>query len=303
MSKENRVYPETAAGNDDKYRQVTTRVSAISAAGNVVLTALKLAAGVIRHSGAMISDAVHSSTDVLGSLIVIIGVRISVKEADREHPYGHERFECIASLLLSFLLFLAAFEIVKAACGRIIEGTVTGVPGMIALIAAVISIVTKEGMYHYTAHYAVAIGSESLKAEAWHHRSDALSSIGSLAGIIGARMGFPVLDPLAAIFISFFILKAAWEIFIGAVDQLTDHSCDPQLEERISRCISGCEGVRGIDLLKTRTFGRKIYLDVEGRMEKLLTLSQAHAYAEKVHDTIEESFPEIKHVMVHVNPQ
>ena len=301
-NREKGIEQGTANGSDETYRKVTTRVSALSAAGNVVLTALKLAAGVFGHSGAMISDAVHSSTDVLGSLIVIMGVRISVKEADKNHPYGHERFECIASLLLSFLLLLAAFEIVKAAGSRIMAGTVTTVPGMIALAAAVISILVKEGMYHYTLHYASAFRSESLKAEAWHHRSDALSSIGSLAGIIGARMGFPILDPLAAVFISFFILKAAWEIFIGAVDQLTDHSCDPLLEEEIRACISGCEGVGGIDLLRTRAFGRKIYLDVEVRMDRTLTLEKAHAYAERVHDKIEDSFPEIKHVMVHVNP-
>ncbi len=288
--------------SDEQYSQVATKVSFRSMLGNLILTVFKLAAGIAGHSGAMISDAVHSSTDVLGSLIVMIGVRISVKEADREHPYGHERFECIASLLLSFLLLLAGFEIIKGGFTGIFSGRAVTVPGKIALAAAVISIAVKEIMYRYTMLYAKKYASASLKAEAWHHRSDALSSVGSFAGIIGARMGLPVLDPLAAVFISFFILKAAFDIFSGAVSQLTDHACSPEMEEQITKSIMNCSGVQGIDLIRTRTFGRKIYLDVEVRMDKYLTLEQAHQHAETVHDQIEKDFPDIKHVMVHVNP-
>ena len=292
----------TVQTNDLQYKNNVTKVSLVSMTVNVFLTVFKLAAGVLGHSGAMISDAIHSSTDVLGSLIVIIGVRISVKEADKEHPYGHERLECIASLMLSFLLLLAGFEIIKSAALNVFSGRVTTVPGLIALVAAVVSIALKEGMYHYTMYHATRHQSSSLKAEAWHHRSDALSSIGSLAGIIGARLGFPVLDPIAALLISFFILKAAFDIFINAVNQLTDHSCDPETEKKIRSSIIGCPGVKNIDLIRTRTFGRKIYLDVEVSMDKSLTLEDAHGYAETVHDMIEVQFPEIKHVMVHVNP-
>ncbi len=290
--------------SDDHYTATIRCVSIVSMVGNLLLAGFKFFAGFVGRSDAMISDAIHSSSDIAGSFIVLIGAGISGKAADAEHPYGHERFECVASILLSFILFLAGVGLIREGLLKIVSGSYKSAasPGFIALVAAICSIIVKEAMYWYTMSHAKRISSESLRAEAWHHRSDALSSIGSLIGIAGARMGFRILDPLAGILISLFILKAAVSIFREAIDKLTDHACSPELEEQIRECVMKDPRVVDIDLLRTREFGRKIYLDLEIKLERTLSLEQAHRIAEEVHDRIEEAFPEIKHVMIHVNP-
>ena len=289
---------------NNEYQQITNRVSVVSVLVNLGLSLFKAAAGILGHSSAMISDAVHSASDILGSLIVVVGAHFSEREADKNHPYGHERFESVSSVLLAFILVMAGFSIAGAAFETLRTGAYrhASAPGRIALAAAVISIVFKEAMYWYTIHYARIIRSGSLKAEAWHHRSDALSSVGSLIGIAGARMGFPALDPAAGLVISLFILKAAADIFREAVDRMTDHACDSAFEEEIRQCVLSCPGVQGIDLLQTREFGRKAYVDLEVRMDGHMELARAHQCAEEIHRTLEERFPLVKHVMVHVNP-
>lgn len=283
---------------------IAMRVSARSMALNIVLTAFKLVAGIIAHSGAMISDAIHSASDVISTIIVMIGVKMAGKAPDRNHPYGHDRFECVASIVLSVML-----ELTGAAIG--IEGlrNIVGssylhltVPGKLALAAAVISIVTKEGMFWYTRINAKKIRSSALMADAWHHRSDALSSVGSFVGILGARLGFPIMDPLASVIISFFILKAAFDIFLDAISKMTDHACSDPVVNALRKTILAVPGVEGIDSLKTRDFGSMIYVDVEIQAEGSLTLYEAHDIAQQVHDDIEQDFPNVKHCMVHVNP-
>ena len=175
-------------------------------------------------------------------------------------------------------------------------------PGLAALLAAVVSIVVKEGMYQYTKVHARRIDSSALMADAWHHRSDALSSVGALIGIAGARLGFPILDPVASLAICFFIEKAAYEIFMDAVDKMVDKACDEETEAALKECAAAQEGVLGVDLLQTRVFGNKIYVDIEIRADGAETLRRAHETAERVHDSIEKSFPRVKHIMVHVNP-
>ena len=172
-------------------------------------TALKFIAGIIAHSGAMISDAVHSSSDVFSSIVVIIGVRISAKESDREHPYGHERLECVAAIVLSTILAITGLAIGYVAITKIVNCNYDEleIPGLLALVAAIISIISKESMYWYTRYYAKKLDSSVLMADAWHHRSDALSSIGALIGIAGARMGYPVMDSVAPLVIFCFITK------------------------------------------------------------------------------------------------
>ena len=288
--------------NQEVFQTAATRVSLVSMITNVILTALKLAAGLIAHSGAMISDAVHSASDIFSGLIVLIGVRISSKAPDEGHPYGHERFECVAALLLSGILALVGGTIGVNAVKAIISGETQDAPGLLALIAAVVSIVTKETLFWYTRGYAKRFRSTALHAEAWHQRSDALSSIGALIGIAGARMGVPVMEPIASLIIALFILRVAVRIFRDAVDQMVDHSCDRKTEDAFRTTALEQPGVRGVELLRTRMFGNRVYVDLEIAADPALTLAAAHEIAEQVHDAIEKTYPEVKHIMVHVNP-
>ncbi len=287
------------------FQKVANRVSIITIIGNVVLSAFKLLAGISAHSSAMISDAIHSTSDVFSTIVVIIGIKLASKQADKEHPYGHERLECVAAIVLAMVLFVTGLGICTEALKNIFHGNYNDirVPGILALIAAIISIVSKEGMYWYTRYYAKKISSSSLMADAWHHRSDAFSSIGALIGIGGARLGFPIMDSVASIVIFVIISKAAFDIFKDAMDKMVDYSCDEETEMQIYDCIMKNEHVMGIDLLQTRIFGNKIYVDVEIQVDASYTLQEAHDIAEIVHDDIEQSFQKVKHIMVHVNPK
>ena len=287
----------------EEFQRVANRVSIITIIGNVVLSALKLFAGIWASSSAMISDAVHSASDVFSTFVVIIGIRLASKKADKEHPYGHERMECVAAILLSMVLFITGLGIGADAFKTILGGNYSElkVPGALALVAAVVSIVSKEAMYWYTRYHAKRIDSGALMADAWHHRSDALSSIGALIGIGGAMLGYPILDSVASLVIFFFIAKAAFDIFKDAMDKMVDRSCDEETENQLRECVMKNEKVLGIDKLKTRIFGNKIYVDVEILLDGSYTLHKAHNIAEKVHDDIERNFPKVKHIMVHVN--
>ena len=283
------------------FEKTSTRVSLVSVAGNTALALFKFLAGILAHSGAMISDAVHSASDVLSSFIVIIGVKLSVKAADREHPYGHERFECVAAIILAVVLAMTGLLIGVRAVENIGAQTQTA-PGLLALIAAAVSIAAKEAMYWYTRYYAKRLNSAALMANAWHHRSDALSSIGALIGIGGARLGYPVMEPVASLVICVFILKAAYDIFKDATGKMGDRACDAETEKRLRDCVSAEPEVLGIDRLQTREFGNRIYVDLEICLDGQLSLVEAHSIAERVHDRIEQEFPTVKHIMVHVNP-
>lgn len=298
-----RFITKTSGESGGELETTAVRVSLVSIGLNALLSVFKLLAGILAHSGAMISDAVHSASDVLSSVIVIVGVRLSAREADREHPYGHERFECVAAIVLAVILLVTGLFIGRGAVESIVSHEEGGtVPGVLALAAALVSIVSKEAMFWYTRHYARKVDSGALMAEAWHHRSDALSSVGALVGIAGARLGFPVLDPVASLVICVFIGKAAWDIFRDAVDRMVDHACSEELETDIRNCAAGQKGVRGVDRIQTRVFGSRVYVDIEIRADGSLSLTEGHAIAERVHDAIEESFPKVKHIMVHVNP-
>lgn len=285
-------------------KQIAMRVSSVSILGNVALSVIKLIAGIVANSGAMISDAVHSMSDVISTFVVIIGYNFSSKGSDKDHPYGHERLECIAALFLSAILFVTGAGIGLEGFNKILEGNYgqLAIPGAIALVAAVISIVFKEWMFWYTRHAAKTINSSSLMADAWHHRSDALSSVGSFIGIFGARLGFPILDPIASVVICLFILKAAFDIASDAVDKLTDKACDEKTVKEMIKLIERQPGVVNIDEIKTRLFGNKIYVDVEIGVDGNITLNEAHDIAQNVHDVIEHQFEHVKHCMVHVNP-
>ena len=290
---------------EDDFEKVANKVSFVSIVGNVLLSVVKLLAGLLAHSNAMISDAIHSASDVFSTVVVIIGIKLAARESDKEHPYGHERLECVAAIVLAMILFLTGLGIGAEALKNILSGNYNSlqIPGVLALFAAILSIVSKEGMYWYTRYYAKKIDSSALLADAWHHRSDAFSSIGALIGIAGARLGFPVMDSVASLVIFVFIVKAALDIFKDAMDKMVDHSCDEETEKQIYDCVMKNEDVLGIDLLQTRMFGNKIYVDVEIQADASYTLQEAHDIAEAVHDEIEQNFPKVKHIMVHVNPE
>ena len=279
----------------NQFQKTANRVTSVSIIGNLLLSAFKLIAGLLANSGAMISDAVHSASDVFSSIVVIIGIHVSSKESDKEHPYGHERLECVAAIILAVILFITGISIGISAVKTIasVHYADLAVPGILALVAAVISIATKEAMFWYTKVNATRIDSAALMADAWHHRSDALSSVGALVGIAGARLGFPICDSIASLVICVFIVKASYDIFHDAVDKMVDHSCDESDEQLLRDCI---------DDLRTREFGNKIYVDVEIAADGDRPLKETHAIAERVHDHIEKKFPKVKHVMVHVNP-
>lgn len=285
-------------------KALAMKVSWVSVAVNLILSAGKLLAGIFANSGAMISDAVHSASDVLSTFIVMIGVNIASKQADEHHRYGHERFESVASVTLALILLETGLLIGWKGLKTIFSGSYDDLaaPGALALAAAVVSIVVKEWMYWYTRAAAKKIGSDALMADAWHHRSDSLSSIGALVGISFAMGGFPIMDSVASVVICLFIVKAAVDIFRDAVDKMVDRSCDQETLEQMTALILSQPGVLGLDLLQTRLFGAKIYVDAEIAVQADLSLQKAHAIAEAVHDRMEEEFPMVKHCMVHVNP-
>ena len=302
--KESRILKKDNKVSDDDFQKVADKVSTVTILGNLMLSLFKLRAGIVAHSSAMISDALHSASDVFSTFVVIIGIKLASKEADKEHPYGHERLECVAAIILAMVLFITGSAIGIGALKNIFSGSYDGlqVPGVLALAAAIVSIVCKEGMYWYTRYYAKKIDSSALMADAWHHRTDAFSSVGALIGIWGARFGFPVMDSIASIVIFIFIIKAAYDIFRDAIDKMVDHSCDEETEKQIYECVMKNNEVMGIDSLHTRIFGNKIYVDIEINVDGSYTLIKSHEIAEEVHEDIEKSFPKIKHIMVHVNP-
>lgn len=283
---------------------IVKNLSLVSIVGNSVLSGFKLFAGVLGNSGAMISDAIHSMSDVVTTFIAYLGVKISKKPADKAHPYGHDRLECVAALVLGLILLLTGIGVGKVGIENILAGDYgnLAVPHMIALVAAIISIVGKEAMYWYTRHYAKIINSAAFMADAWHHRSDAFSSVGSLIGIGGAMLGFPVLDSVASVVICLFILKVSCDILWDAIKKMLDTSCDTEYETKMTDYINSQEDVVRVDLLQSRMFGNKVYIDLEIAVDGDKSLRDAHVIAERVHDNVEENFPEVKHIMIHINP-
>ena len=283
-------------------KKACLKVSLITIIINIVLFAIKLIAGILGNSSAMISDAIHSLSDVLSTFIVIVGLKISNKESDDRHQYGHERLENVASLILAFILLITGFMIGVNGLKNVYNNTFV-IPNVIALIASIISIIVKEWMYWYTIIVAKKYNSDSLKADAWHHRSDALSSLGSLVGISSSMLGLLFMDVVAGIIIAIIIIKIAIEIFIDSINKMIDCSCDESTLNKIRYLVLETNGVEGIDDIKTRIFGNKIYIDIEIIADKNITFEEAHNIAHNVHDILEEKIVDVKHCMVHINPK
>lgn len=284
--------------------KIINKVAIVTIVVNLILSIGKFVAGIVGNSTAMVSDAVHSASDVLSTFIVLIGARIAVKSEDRDHNYGHDKFENIASIILAMMLFATALALGYAGIQSIISATKGEFvkPSYIALVAAIVSIVVKEGMYWYTIYYAKKLDSQALKADAWHHRSDAFSSVASFVGILGAILGALVLEGIATLLIAVLIIKVSYDIVKVVIKQLTDHAAPEELVSKIYKTIDEDEDVKNIDVLKTRISGSIIYVDAEIAVDSSLNIVDAHAIAERVHDKIEQDFKEVRHIAIHVNP-
>jgi len=284
--------------------QIAMRVSKTTLIANVFLSILKLLVGVFANSAALVADAVNSISDVLSTITVMIGVKLAGRKSDKDHPYGHERYECAAALILSAFVFVTGLMIGYNGVQKIIAGSLGEliVPGAIALAAAAVTMVVKEILYWYTRAAAKKTGSSVLMAFAWDHRSDVLSGAGAFIGILGARIGLPILDPIAAVVISLLILKVSIDIFKDAMRKMTDTSCDEEFEKELRALALEQTDVLGIDKIRTRLFGDKIYVDIEISANGESSLYEAHHAAQRVHDEIEKRYEKVKHCMVHVNP-
>lgn len=302
----NVIEPSVSASGDEDLaarNKVVARLSIVGVGGNVLLAIIKFVAGVIGNSMALVSDAVHSSSDVLATAVAYIGDRIARRDADENHPYGHERFEQLAAAILSLILAGAGIGIGYAGIASLMNGGADSTtPNMLALAAAALSIIIKEAMFWYTRHGAKKIGSDVFMADAWHHRTDALSSVAALVGVGATMLGFPLGDSIASIVICLFVLKVAWDVGRDAIGKLVDESGGKELNEAVAKCASQCSVVDHIDSVVTRRFGSLYYADVEVAMDGSLSLSEAHGYAEEIHERIERECPQVKHVTVHINP-
>lgn len=281
--------------------KLAVRVSTVTIIANVILALFKIIAGIVGHSSAILADGVHTLSDVLTTLIALIGIKIASKEADSEHPYGHERYESVFAKIVSILLLLTGVFLGYESIKILFKGEFTQ-PGKIALIAALLSVVVKEIMYWYTIKAAKKIKSISMEADAWHHRSDAFSSIGTFVGVLGARLGFPALDPIAGIVVSIFIIKIGVELYMKSVSELVDESASDEIIKQIEEKTMSVEGVKGIESLKTRMAGNTVYVDLEILVDGEITVKKGHDISEMVHDKIEDEIEEINHCMVHIEP-
>ncbi|MCL2637052.1 MAG: cation diffusion facilitator family transporter [Oscillospiraceae bacterium] len=287
--------------------KIANRVEIRTVIINFLLTAVQFVIGLLAGSAALISSAIHTLSDGATTIIVIIGVNVAGKKSDKSHQYGHERFESVASLIMAVILAIVGFGIGYSAVSEIINISRGGEyepmsMEIAALIIAGLTIAAKEWMFWYTRAAAKKINSTALMADAWHSRSDAMATVGAFLGILGVKMGFPILDSVAGLIICVFIVKTAFDIFREATNQMVDKACSPETLEKLEALISEQDGVMGIDVIRTRIFGAKIFVDIEIAADGSLSLHEAHKIAENVHDAVEAAFSEVKHCMVHVNP-
>lgn len=283
-------------------QQTAMRTSMVSIGGNLFLCFVKLFAGILGKSGALVSDAIHSAADAVDTIIVMIGVKLASKAPDAQHPYGHERLECAAAIILSLILGLVGLGIGFNGFETILlhrHGHDTlDVPSRLALFTALAAIIIKEILYWYMRRRAKKINSEALMAIAWHNQADALSSIGSFIGILGARAGFDILDPLVSVIICLFVIKTALSIFKGSIDKMVDHACPAETEQAIRQAALDSNPGLSIGSFRTRLFGERIYVEMEILFSPETTLAEADQTCCRVQETIEHQFQDVKECRV-----
>lgn len=284
------------------------RTTLVGSVANLLLVVFKFVAGIVGHSAAMIADAVHSLSDFITDIIVVIFVAISGKPEDEDHDYGHGKYETLATAVIGIILFFVGVGIlisgIKAIVGTL-QGEPLQTPSLLALIAAVISILVKEVLYHYTVKRGKALGSSSVVANAWHHRSDALSSIGTAIGIGGAIFlgeQWRILDPIAAVIVSLFIIKVAVELFKPCIEELLERSLPTEMEQKILDIILSTPQVSSPHHLRTRRIGSYIAIEVHIRMDGQRSLSEAHQVASDIERRLKAEFGESTHIGIHMEP-
>lgn len=284
------------------------KVTLWGGAVNVLLLAFKFVAGIMGHSAAMVADAVHSLSDFVTDVVVLVFVHISGKPEDKSHEFGHGKFETLAQTLIGFMLLAVSVGIVYGGLAKIstwLNGEQLKAPGMLALWAALLSIVLKEGVFHYTMRKAKQLDSQAVEANAWHHRSDALSSIGTALGIGGAiflGQRWAVLDPLASVIVGLFIVKVAVVLLRGGIGDLTEQSLPDEVEQEMLRLAASVPGVEEPHDLRTRRIGSHYAIELHILMDADISLRQAHDKASEVEDLLKKHYGEETHVIVHVEP-
>ncbi|WIV12299.1 cation diffusion facilitator family transporter [Proteiniborus sp. MB09-C3] len=289
------------AVDDNERFRIASRITWLTIILNIILSIAKIGIGIISSSTAMIADGVHTVSDVASSLGIIVGFIISNKPEDSKHQYGHEKAESIAGFVLSLMLISVGIKIGYSSIELMISGT-TKVPGMLALWAALASIVVKEFQYRITMNQGRRINSSALMADAWHHRSDALSSVGTLIGIGGARLGYKILDPLAGFIVSVIVVKVGIDLFLKGYNELMDSSIEEEELTQISNVILSETKIEEINDLKARRHGSKVFIDVEVCVDPNISVLEGHDIAEDVEKVIYDNLDNVKKVLVHVNP-
>ncbi len=284
----------------ERYK-IGRRANHISLAGNFFLAAFKLAAGFLGSSSALIADGVHSLSDIMSTLVIMVSLRVSAQPPDKSHPYGHGKAESIGAKLVALMLMAAGIYLGGEGIKIIIRGEVP-VPGLIALVGVLVSIVFKEGLFHYVSRVGQKISSPALIADAWHHRSDVFSSLAALIGIGGALLGWPFMDPLAAVVVALFILRVGWRLFFQAIEDLMDAVPDPELQQGLEEKARSFKMVQGVENLRLRPNGPYFLVDLQLVVVKGLSAYEAHEIAAEVKEALMGEDDRIQDILIHVDP-
>lgn len=278
------------------------RVSWITLGGNLVLTALKVIVGLATGSLVVLSDAAHSASDALSTIFVIFGLYIASQPPDEKHPYGHSRAETIVAKIIALMLILIGVNFGYSALKSILQGGYK-IPGASALWVSLFSVVSKEAMYRYTAKKADKLDSPALKADAWHHRSDAISSVAAVLGVFAARLGYPVFDPLMAIVVAAILIKVGWGMVFTLIDELMDAQIDTETLDEIEKIILLVSKVSSLEDLKVHKYGADHHVHFTITVPPELTIVECHALFHKIETKIKQEFSTVSHVDMHIEPE
>lgn len=289
--------------SSQQHKQETNRITLWGVAVNLVLAVIKIAGGIIGQSQALLADGIHSLSDLASDAMVLIAVKHASEDADEDHPYGHARYETLATVALGIILIVVAGGIAYDAITRLENPDEIAVPALFTLIIAAISILSNEGLYHATHAVAQKIRSPLLEANAWHHRSDAISSIVVLVGIGATFIGYPVLDAVAAILVALMIAKIGLDLSRQSARELVDTALEPEMVKQIKQTILSVDGVRELHLLRTRRMGHNALVDVHIQAAPKLSISEGHHITECVETSLKDKFEAINDVTVHIDPE